>query len=354
MTWRVAILGAGIGAEHLTGYLVLPDRFEVAAICDIDRSRAQALADRAGAAVLSDMEAVLTDPAIDIVDICLPPSLHAPVAERALRAGKHVICEKPVAGSPAEAHRLAGIARAAGRRAFPVFQYRFGRAFYALQALRGAALSGAPRAGSLETHWNRGAEYYANPWRGTWAHEMGGAVLSHAIHAHDLIRFAFGPVSGLSAMLGTLVNPIETEDCAAIAMRTQTGALVTSSITLGAADDTSRLRLVFEHLTAESGAVPYAPGQADWTFRARDPARQAEIDAVLRGLDPDQRQGFAGLFAAIADDLSNGGTAAPSWEDAAASVEFAAAVYRAHRTGRAVILPLDPEAAEYQRLAPDG
>jgi predicted dehydrogenase len=125
---------------------------------------------------------VLADPEVQIVDICLPPSMHVPVACDALAAGKHVIVEKPIAGSVAEADRLAAAAVASGRQVFPVFQYRYGRAFDQLAALDAAGHLGAPRVASLETHWNRKADYYAVPWRGTWAHEMGGAVLSHAIH----------------------------------------------------------------------------------------------------------------------------------------------------------------------------
>jgi predicted dehydrogenase len=59
---------------------------------------------------------------------------------------------------------------------------------------------------SLETHWNRGPDYYAVPWRGTWAGEAGGAILGHAIHAHDLLCRYFGPVAQVQAQLATRVN----------------------------------------------------------------------------------------------------------------------------------------------------
>ena len=86
---NVAILGAGIGAQHLDGYLALPDRYHVAAICDLDLEKGRALAAKApGCAAVSDMDAVIADPAIDIIDICLPPHLHGPVAVKAFAAGK--------------------------------------------------------------------------------------------------------------------------------------------------------------------------------------------------------------------------------------------------------------------------
>lgn len=343
--YSVAILGAGIGAKHLDGYLALPDRYRVAAICDLDEAKGGALAAKSpGTAATADIDAVIADPSIDIVDICLPPHLHGPVAFKAFAAGKHVICEKPVAGSVAEADRMLAAARDAGRLFAPIFQYRYGRGLYQLAALQARGLAGKPLVATLETHWNRTADYYAVPWRGKWASERGGAVLGHAIHIHDLVTMFFGPVTEVSAILDTRVNPIETEDCAVIAMRTLSGGLVTSSVTLGGAGDTSRMRLVFDALTAESGRNPYAPGEDAWTFMARDPDAQAAVDAALGEIDReigDRPQGYVGQFAAIADHLDGREAAMVTGEDGVRSIELVAATYHAARTGARVELPLD-------------
>lgn len=342
---NVAILGAGIGAQHLDAYLALPDRYRVATICDLDAAKGAALAAKAaGCANLSDADAVIADPAIDIVDICLPPHLHGPVALKAFAAGKHVICEKPVAGSVAEADRMLEAARDSGRLFAPIFQYRYGRGLYQLKALQERGLAGRPLVATLETHWNRSADYYAVPWRGKWASERGGAVLGHAIHIHDLVTAFFGPVTEVSAILDTRVNPIETEDCAAIAMRTMSGGLVTSSVTLGGAGDRSRLRLVFDGLSAESGSNPYAPGQDRWTFTARAPDEQAQVDAALAEIDADiatKPSGYVGQFAAIADHVEGRDAAIVTGEDGVRSIELVAAIYQAARTRTHVALPLD-------------
>ncbi|MAZ17424.1 MAG: oxidoreductase [Ahrensia sp.] len=342
---NVAILGAGIGAQHLDGYLALPNRYRVAAICDLDAEKAGALAAKApDCAAVSDADAVIADPGIDIIDICLPPHLHGPIAMKAFAAGKHVICEKPIAGSVAEADRMLEAAKASDRLFAPIFQYRYGRGLYQLAALQERGLAGKPLVATLETHWNRTADYYAVPWRGKWASERGGAVLGHAIHIHDLVTAFFGPVTEVSAILDTRVNPIETEDCAAIAMRTMSGGLVTSSISLGGAGDSSRLRLVFDGLTAESGRNPYAPGQDKWVFSARNSAEQPKIDAALAEIDTDiadSPQGYVGQFAAIADHLEGRQAAIVTGEDGLRSIELVAAIYQAARTGDRVKLPLD-------------
>src|SRR3569623_2792437 len=108
--------------------------------------------------------------------------------------------------------------------------------------------------------WRRGYAYYAADWRGTWAGERGGAVLSHASHLHDLLTWLGGAPVEVVARTATRVNPIETEDCAAALLTTADGALMTSAVTLGSAGEISRLRFCFEHLTAESSTAPYKPG----------------------------------------------------------------------------------------------
>ena len=102
---RVAIIGAGIGADHVNGYASLPEQFDVAAICDINSDLGKDLASSIEARYTAEMDDILCDPEIDIVDICLPPSMHVPVAIRVLE-GKHAIIEKPFAGSLAEADQL--------------------------------------------------------------------------------------------------------------------------------------------------------------------------------------------------------------------------------------------------------
>jgi predicted dehydrogenase len=348
----VAILGAGIGREHLEGYRALPDRFTVRWLCDLDRDRAAAVAGGdPGLAISARIEEALADPKVDLVDICLPPHLHLPVALQALAAGKHVVCEKPLVPSLAECDQLAEAAMRAGRQVFPVFQYRYGPATAALDALISAGLCGAPQVAALETHWNRGADYYAVPWRGTWAGERGGAVLGHAIHNHDLLCRYFGPLSGVQALTATRVNPIETEDCAAIALRFANGALATSSVTLGAALDTSRLRLVFAHLTAESGDTPYAPATGRWTFTARSPDKQGAVDAVLAAMPP-VPSGFAGYFDAIADALSGRSGREVTLADGRASIELVTAVYLAAQRGKEVALPLSNTSEFYSSWLP--
>ena len=339
MTLSVAILGAGIGREHYAAYLKLPNLFKVLHIVDTDVERARSVAGSAPVNISPDIDTALNDPRVDIIDVCLPPHLHVPISLRALDAGKDVICEKPIATSLSDVHSLVAACQRTGKTVYPVFQYRWGPAHAQLRHLIATGAAGAPQAASIETHWSRGADYYAVPWRGTWAGEQGGAVLGHAIHNHDLLTHFMGPVRNLSAVLTTRVNPIETEDCAAISFEMESGAVATSSITLGAARDETRLRFVFEHLTATSGANPYAPGNDAWIFAARDPANQDHIDKIVSGTIPEP-VGFVGFLTEIVKHQADQNNSQVSLDDGRASIELVTAIYHAARTGIRVSLPL--------------
>ncbi|MGX9357424.1 Gfo/Idh/MocA family protein [Roseobacteraceae bacterium S113] len=336
---RAAILGGGIGAEHFAAYRALPG-WHAAMIVDQDPERRAALATDGTIGAETIEEALASD--VDVIDICLPPALHAPVAIRALAAGKHVICEKPLATSLEEADAMEQAAREADKEIFPVFQYRFGPAAAALRALGGAGLLGAPRAASFETHWARDAAYYAIPWRGTWAGEMGGSLITHAIHAHDLLSYFMAPIAAVTAQTATLVNQIETEDSAAILFELQGGALATSSVTLAAARDETRLRLVWEHLTATSDTAPYAPATGLWRFEARDPARQQDVDDIV-AQSGKTLVGFQGFLHEVSQKLAGAPTQAVPFAAGRASLELATALYASARSQKRVTLPLAPD-----------
>lgn len=352
MTRSVAIIGAGIGGDHLKGYAALPEHFRVKTICDLNEARAQALADQAeGTRVTGDFAGVLSDPEIDIVDICLPPHLHFRACVEALDAGKIVVCEKPLVASLQEADALAAKVTETGGQVFPVFQYRYGLGTAQLHALIDAGLAGRCYAGSLETHWDRDAAYYAVDWRGTWAGERGGALLGHAIHIHDLLPGLLGPVARVHAELATRVNEIEVEDCAALAIRMASGAVITSSVTLGCAENTSRLRLMFEGFTVESDQAPYAPAAQAWTFIARAPTLQTQVDAVLAGV-AEARSGFAGMFDALAAALDGRPGREVTLADGRNSLEFVTACYHSSRTGMPVTLPITADHPLYGSWMP--
>jgi predicted dehydrogenase len=335
----VGVVGGGIGAMQIDAFRTLSDLYSLEAICDIDAARAENLAAKHGIAnVLTDFDALIARD-LDVVSICTPSGLHFEQAKKALRAGRNVIVEKPFASSLAEADELAKVERESGRRLCPIFQYRFADGLAQLQHLRERGLVGKTFAATVETHWRRLPAYYDNPWRGRWAKELGGCLVTHAIHNHDMLMRVLGPVLSVYARTATRVNPIETEDCAAAVLEMADGSFATLSVTLGSQEEISRLRFLFDGLTVESNHSPYNPGKAPWRFIAADPDRQRAVDAAIAEVKPAPEL-YAGQFSRLHKALTEGGDLPVSIADARPSLELITAAYHSARTGEPVRLPI--------------
>ncbi len=191
----------------------------------------------------------------------------------------------------------------------PIFQYRFGHGVQKLRLLVEEGITGRAYLTTVETAWRRRPAYYAVPWRSRWATELGGPLVNLAIHAHDLVCYVLGPVRSVSAHLTTLVNPIETEDCGAVALEMADGSLCTLALTTGSAHEISRHRFCFANLSAESNTAPYRNTHEPWTFTGDTP----EIDDAHRGgadrASSRAPEGFAGQFSRFYRALRVGGRA---------------------------------------------
>jgi predicted dehydrogenase len=349
----VAVAGLGIGFSHLAAYRELSDRYELAAVCDPVTGKIDLATRFLGVAVgVESFDDLLALDGIDVVDVCTPPDLHVPMVKRVLESGRHAVCEKPLAGSLARVDELAACERDSGRRLMPIFQYRFGRGVERLRRVLAAGAAGKPYVASVETFWRRGADYYAVEWRGRFDTELGGVCVSHAIHSHDLLVSLLGPLRSVYARVATRANPIETEDCAAVSLEFESGALATLTATLGSVRELSRLRLTFEHLSAESGSSPYQPGSEPWTLEPASPAAAARIEAALEGFEPGPEL-YVGQFAAFHRALTEGTEPPVTVADARAAIELVTAIYYSARTGERVDLPLGPEHPFYEGWVPD-
>lgn len=352
-TFNVAVIGCNIGRSHIAeAYSQLSDKFRVLAVCGLDAAQMNTVADEFGVPRrVAAFEDVLAMQDIDIVDICTPPALHVPQSLAALAAGKHVVCEKPIAGSLAEIDRLIAAEAASPQTVMPIFQYRWGTGYQKALALARAGLTGRPYAATVETHWRRLPDYYAVPWRGKFETELGGVLVAHAIHIHDMLCGLMGPIASVSARLATRINPIEVEDTAAAVLEMASGALVTLSCCLGNHDNRSRMRAMFEHVACESSLAPYSPGDDPWSFSTPEGADRAAIDAALNGVGETPRR-FLGQMIDYHAALLAGAPPPVTLADARASLELITAIYHAHDTGARVVLPIGPDHPKYANWKP--
>jgi predicted dehydrogenase len=349
---QVGIVGCGIGAEHARAFKSLPKQFELLAVCDIDADKAGGLAAAHSVPrVASDIAELCRMDDLDVIDICTPPQLHFAQIQQALAAGKHAICEKPLVGSLAAVDQLLAAEAASGRRVMPIFQYRFGHGLQKLKFLADAGLTGRAYLATVEMAWRRRAEYYAVPWRGKWRTELGGTLLSHAIHTLDMLCYIAGPVRNVFARTATRVNPIEVEDCAAVSFEMADGSLATLAVTLGSVAQVTRHRFCFEQLTAESNTQPYRNSSDPWTFTGDTPEAAARIETALAGFEP-LPEGFEGQFYRFHTALRDGTSLPVALADARAALELVTAMYYSSQTGESVALPLRADHPKYASWMP--
>jgi predicted dehydrogenase len=320
----VGLAGCGVGLAHARAYMDLPDQFELAAVCDTDEARASATAHEFGSGyACTSFDALCSRDDLDVIDICTPSYLHSEHSLQALSAGKHVICEKPVAGSLKGVDDLISAEARSGRRLMPIRQYRFGHGAQKLKFL-------------IEDRWQT---------------ELGGPLVTLAIHAHDLLLYVLGPVKSVFARAATLVNPIETEDCASATVEMADGSLASLSVTTGSSQEISRHRSCFSGLSAESNLRPYDYTGDPWTFTGDTAEQERAIGKTLARFES-LPEGYVGqlwrLHNALRDDLPPPVTLV----DARTSLELTTAIYTSIQSGQGAMLPIGEDHPEYAGWQP--
>ena len=234
-------------------------------------------------------------PEINVVCITTPSGAHLEPALAAIRAGKHVIIEKPLEITTERVDEILQAADAAGVRVAPIFQARFGEGARQLKAAIDAGRFGRLVLASAYVKWHRSKEYY-NGWKGTRALDGGGACMNQAIHAIDLLQWFAGMPEEIFAWTTRRVHTgIEVEDTASATLRFKSGALGTIEASTALWPGWQR-RL---EICGESGSVLLEDDQlARWEFREPHPGDDAIRAAKV---DPAMRSG-AGSATAISHD----------------------------------------------------
>lgn len=351
----VAVVGAGIGRSHIIeGYVTNPDKFRVLAVCDLDEAKLKKLGDEFNVERrTTKFDDLLQMDDLDIIDICTPPMVHYPMLVAALKAGKHVICEKPLVGSLKEVDEIIALEQQSAGKLMPIFQYRYGNGIQQAKAIIDAGLAGKPYVGTVETLWRREADYYAVPWRGKWKTELGGVLMTHAIHPHDIFTYLMGDLKSLFGRVTTRVNPIEVEDCISASVELKSGALGSFTATLGSADEISRIRLAFENVTIESDHSPYNPGAALWKILPRNEGTKSAIADLLANWQSMPFR-FEEQFARFHAALVTGGPLPVTSADSRRSLEIVTAFYASSRTKQEVVFPIGAAHPNYRSWLPEG
>jgi predicted dehydrogenase len=382
---RVGIAGAGfIGAVHARSARLAGAR--VVGVAASTPESGRRAADRLGTTkAYASAEELVADPDLDVVHICTPNHLHAPLAQAALAAGKHVVCEKPLATSAAEAEALDDAARAADRIAAVPFVYRYyptvreARARVASDELGAVhlvhgvylqdwllssedhnwrvdpGLGGASRAfADIGSHWCDLAEFVT-----------GHRIVRLAARTHTAVperrdgpaRAAFAQAAdGDDGAGGRALQPVATEDVALLQFETDGGAVGSLVVSQVSAGRKNALRL---EVDAADGALAFDQEEPEalwWGRRAqatllrRDPATLSPDAARLATLPPGHPQGYADCFdlfvadvyAAIGGD-GDGPAGLPRFADGVRAARLTETVMASAREQRWIDVPTTAE-----------
>jgi predicted dehydrogenase len=346
---RSGIIGLGfIGQVHARA--VRAAGGVLAAVADASADGIDATAERLGALWgAPSVDALIASDDVDVVHVCTPNHLHAAIVRKVLAAGKHVICEKPLATTAEDAAELAGLARDAGVVAAVPFVYRY---YPTVRESRARLANGAD-----PVHLIHGS--YLQDWLSTsrdqnWRVDpaLGGASRTFAdigVHWCDLVEFATGQrITALAAKLKTAVpqrvdghesRSVTTEDAATLIFETDKGAigsLVVSQVTPGRKNrlwfslDGADVSLSFDQESPESLWVGSREGIS---FVQRGVGQMAPDAQRLSVLPAGHPQGFQDCFSGLIGDVyaAIGGaepSGLPTFEDGLRAANLTSAVLR--------------------------
>ncbi len=228
---RFAVVGCGnIGSRHLHHITSNPGA-ELVALCDSDEAVCSKYASQHGVPGFTRYDQMLEESQFDVVSICTPHALHAPMTIEAIDAGRHVLVEKPMALTVDDALRMKSAAADKGLHLMMVWQNRYNVPVQlTYNALRERRL-GRIFMVNCSVLWNRPQHYYdSSPWRGSRKLE-GGALFTQCSHFVDLLIHFFGEIETVNSVGDTKNHAIEVEDCGAAILQFHSGVLGTLSYT---------------------------------------------------------------------------------------------------------------------------
>lgn len=212
---HLGVIGTGaMGQGHLTH---LPDMEEadLTCICDIDEETRKTISEKYNVRGLANYKELIDCGLAEAVLIATPHYFHSPVGIYAMRAGLHVLVEKPIGVTIGAADELAAAARETGRVFSAMFQFRFTPQFRkALEIVESGELGEVYRTLMIDTGFRTQTYYNSAEWRGTWIGEGGGVLINQAPHSLDRFVKLGGLPSDVTAITRTRIHDIEVEDSA--------------------------------------------------------------------------------------------------------------------------------------------
>jgi UDP-N-acetyl-2-amino-2-deoxyglucuronate dehydrogenase len=351
---KVAVIGTGgIANAHLEAYVSsFNRRCQVVALCDIYEDKAIKLKEayQLDCRIIKDYRELL-DSDVQLVSVCTPPYTHAQIAIDLLRAGKHVLVEKPMSSSLEECDRMLEAATESQRILSVIGQNRFRDPIMKLKRTLDTGKIGKVVHAQVDSYWWRGHSYYDLWWRGTWEKEGGGCTLNHAVHHIDMLQWMLGVPDKVHALMSnTSHDNAEVEDISIAILSYGNGSLaqVTSSVVHHGEEQ----QLIFQGEKARI-SVPwkvYASTSKENGFPIRNPALEEEIEHTYNSMEELRYTEHAGQIDDVMKAIeSNSLQVLIDGFEGRKTLELITAIYEASVTGKTISLPLSKESLFYSR-----
>ena len=350
-TYGFGIIGCGMIAEfHAKAIEAMPN---ARLINMMDRSKACALslAPKFGCDAYDNLDEFLAQPGLDIVTIATPSGAHLEPVEAAAKAGKHIICEKPLEITLERIDRMIEVCKENGVLLAGIMPRRFNPATIEFKKAIDTGRLGKVTLADAYVKWYRTQAYYdSGAWRGTWALDGGGAMMNQSIHTIDLLYHLAGDIDSVAAFADLAIHrDIEVEDNAAAVVRFKSGALGVIEGSTSCFSNSGHPAEV--HVCGEAGSV-FLKDDAFTVWDFKEAA--ADDERIKKQFSP---AGGAGAGAAdpkaisfewhqrnfedVLKALDEGGQPAIDGYEARKSVEIILAIYEsALAGGKPVKLPL--------------
>ncbi|RKY58522.1 MAG: gfo/Idh/MocA family oxidoreductase [Candidatus Latescibacterota bacterium] len=340
------VVGLGMGVHH-TQAIHDAQGARLVAVCDINEERLNRVASQYGVKAYSSYEELLSDPEVEVVNICTPSGTHADMGVKAVKAGKHILVEKPPDVTVEKVDQLIDAVRRAGVKAGVTFQSRTFPLNRRIKAVVEEGRLGKLIGVNAWLPWWRAQSYYSGTWKGTWALDGGGSLMNQGVHTVDLLQWIAGPVRSVMGRYGVFAHDIEAEDTTVAVLNFACGAVGTLMTTTCAYPGLPQMVLFY----GENGSILKEENTLK-VWRIRGEREEEEEREMLRLYGPQKEEGpttasdpmavgsagHQGLVEDMVRAIREDREPYITLESARHAVEIINAIYESSRTGREVFL----------------
>jgi predicted dehydrogenase len=336
---KVSLIGCGEIAPDNAAGLRASSSCELGPVMDLNEEASGSLAREFDVASTTSLDEILEDDSVDAVVIAVPHHLHADVTIRAAEAGKHVIVEKPLATSLADADAMIEACGRAGVALSVLFSYRYEPIVMRAKQLIDDGAVGTVTGTHIQFMTEKPVRYWAqgykgrvqSDWRGSWAQAGGGVLMMNVCHMLDYFAFITGlEPARIYSTYSTEFSPVEVEDSISVTIGYAGGAI--GSVHASSLARGERWRSE-ERIWGTHGSMQLSPDPRIYTMRAirhLKPARWQKI----RHLPASTR--VATFFDRLAESVARGEEPEVTGLDGRRNLELILGAYEAARTGTAV------------------